>query len=339
MCAWTAECDAAFHEIKQRVVNNPKLYFIDYSLPIFIRCDASKQGCGAELFQVVDGFDRPICFISKTFNETEQRWSVLEQELFSAVWAVKRWSCMLEGHHFTILTDHKNILQLAKAEAPKVVRWRLLLMAFDFDIIHVPGVDPKHMVADCLSRLHGPPPRSKLSANALTRSQAAAQAVTARRSESSSANDSDPLDGMELVEPLEGGSPVRGLPTDMVLGEIRRDRSKRLPSGNDSAEMDTQANGHGWCLGRGAQAELMPVGTYTDCAQHKGGMDGLLTEPKTTLVEAVSDPWGGTGPSSKGGSNLTRSQEPRMRGGRLSSRSRLIKRVQRQNAVKLTQRL
>ena len=128
---WTAECDAAFHEIKQRVVNNPKLYFIDYDLPIFIRCDASKQGCGAELFQVVDGFDRPVCFISKTFNETEQRWSVLEQELFSAVWAVKKWSSMLEGHHFTILTDHKNILQLAKAEAPKVVRWRLLLMAFD----------------------------------------------------------------------------------------------------------------------------------------------------------------------------------------------------------------
>ena len=46
---WTDECQKAFDEIKKRIVNNPKLYFLDYSL------DASKSGCGGQLFQVVDG--------------------------------------------------------------------------------------------------------------------------------------------------------------------------------------------------------------------------------------------------------------------------------------------
>ena len=58
---------------------------------------------------------------------------------------------MLEGHHFTIQTDHLNILQLHKSEVPKVIRWRLALQQFDYDIIHVEGAGAKHAVADALS--------------------------------------------------------------------------------------------------------------------------------------------------------------------------------------------
>lgn len=171
---WTIDCQRAFDLVKARIIAHPKLYFIDYSKPIFIRTDASKVGCGAQLFQVVDGQERPISFISRTFTPAEQKWSTLEQELFAAVWAVKKWRSMLEGQHFCIQTDHKNILHLASAEAAKVVRWRLAMQNFDYEVIHVPGVDAKHMVADCLSRLHGPVPNGQLSANAMTRSQSAA---------------------------------------------------------------------------------------------------------------------------------------------------------------------
>ena len=169
---WGPEQEWAFEECKRRVAANPKLFFLDYDKPIFIRCDASKVGAGAQLFQVVKGREQAVAFISKAFSATEQNWSTLEQELYAAVWAVKRWRQLLEGHRFTIQTDHRNILQLHKSEVPKVIRWRLALQQFDYDIIHVEGASARHAVADALSRLHGPPPRKlkRISLNAITRS-------------------------------------------------------------------------------------------------------------------------------------------------------------------------
>ena len=106
-----------FEKILQRIEENEKLFFLDYNLPIYIRCDASKLGCGAQLFQVLGGSERTVAYLSKTFTSAEQKWSVLEQELFAAFWAMKKWTSRLLGHEFTVLTDHRNILQLNKAEA------------------------------------------------------------------------------------------------------------------------------------------------------------------------------------------------------------------------------
>lgn len=154
---WNDGCQAAFDEVKTRIVQRQKLYFLDYDRPIYLRCDASKIGCGAMLFQVVEpGVERPVAFASKAFSETETRWSVLEQELFAAFWAMKRWSWMLLGHPFTVLTDHRNILQLSKSVVPKIVRWRLQMQEFHYTIQHVPGASERHAVVDCISRLHGP---------------------------------------------------------------------------------------------------------------------------------------------------------------------------------------
>ena len=165
---WTDECEQCFEDIKKRIMANQKLYWLDYDLPIFIRCDASKLGVGAQLFQLVDGKERTVSFISKTFSPAEANWSTLEQELFAAVWATKQWMSYLEGAHFTIQTDHENILQLHKSVAAKVVRWRLAMSMFSYNIVHVEGRDSRHAVADCLSRLHGPAYTRVLSTVAMT---------------------------------------------------------------------------------------------------------------------------------------------------------------------------
>jgi hypothetical protein len=175
---WTAECDANFEQIKSQIAAQVKLYFVDYEVSIFLRCDASKIGCGAQLFQIVNGHERTNAFASKTFTEAEQRWSTIEQETFAAFWAMKRWESMLLGHKFSVLTDHHNILQLAKSDVPKLIRWRLQMQQFDYDVIHVAGADEKHAIADCLSRLHGPPrgvhAARKVTVAAVTRSAAKA---------------------------------------------------------------------------------------------------------------------------------------------------------------------
>ena len=170
---WTDACQQAFESIKESIMKNQKLYWLDYAKKIYFRCDASKIGCGAQLFQHEEnGRELPVAYISHTFSQAEQNWSTLEQELFAAVWSTKTWMSQLEGAHFTILTDHKNILQLQKSTAPKVIRWRLAMQQFSYEIVHVAGADSKHAVADCLSRLHGPAKGGTLSTAAMTRSKA-----------------------------------------------------------------------------------------------------------------------------------------------------------------------
>ena len=48
---WTDEQQRAFESIVQSIMENQKLYWLDYEKKIYFRCDASKIGCGAQLFQ------------------------------------------------------------------------------------------------------------------------------------------------------------------------------------------------------------------------------------------------------------------------------------------------
>ncbi|KAG9393907.1 Zinc knuckle [Carpediemonas membranifera] len=109
--------------------------------------DASDVGCGAVLLQ--DG--QPIAFMSHAFSAVQTRWSTTEQEAYAIILAVQRWRKFLSWTHFTIRTDHRNLLFMAKSINPKVRRWYDQLADLDFTIRHVPGVD--NGAADGLSRV------------------------------------------------------------------------------------------------------------------------------------------------------------------------------------------
>ena len=99
---WEEPQELDFAQVKEAIVRQQKLYFLDYSQPIYVRCDASQVGCGTQFFQVVEGIERSVAFASQSFTDAEQRWSVLERELYSAAWSAKRWRQHLEGAAFTI---------------------------------------------------------------------------------------------------------------------------------------------------------------------------------------------------------------------------------------------
>ena len=84
---WTTVQQEAFDEILESIGKVQMLEFIDYNAPIQIRTDASQTGCGAVLFQTLDGKEKPVAFLSKTFSPAESRWSTIEQETFAVFYA------------------------------------------------------------------------------------------------------------------------------------------------------------------------------------------------------------------------------------------------------------
>jgi hypothetical protein len=103
------------------------------------------------LVQAQPSGEVPIGFFSKKFTETAQRWSTIEKECFALFAAVIFFQSYLLGRLFFIRTDHKNLVHMHSSAVPKVIRWRLRLLEFNFIVLHIPGVD--NVVADTLSRV------------------------------------------------------------------------------------------------------------------------------------------------------------------------------------------
>ena len=148
---WTPETDAAWENIKHAVHSCPKLFFIDEFSNIHVYTDASDYGIGGYVMQIVDGKEVPIAFISKTLTESQRKWSTPQKEAFAIYYTLCKMEHLLLDRHFTIHTDHKNLTYVNDSVNAMVVRWKLYLQEYSFDILHVKGVD--NIVADNFSRL------------------------------------------------------------------------------------------------------------------------------------------------------------------------------------------
>jgi hypothetical protein len=135
---WTDEAARAFEQIKEDVNNVPTFYFIHEEAPVCLLTDASDYGIGAYLFQLIDGQEQPVMFMSKSLSSTEIKWSTIDKEAYAIVYALFTFDHLLRDVPFTLKTDHKNLTYLKDSRSPRVNRWRLDIQEYDFHIKHVP---------------------------------------------------------------------------------------------------------------------------------------------------------------------------------------------------------
>ncbi|GKT15287.1 gag-pol polyprotein [Aduncisulcus paluster] len=152
--AWGTEQDRALEAVKEHLLDGKCLAPIKDEGELILYTDASSIAVGGVLMQVQEGIEAPICFLSKKLTEVQQRWTVGEQEAWGVVYSVLQCASYLRGRHFTLKTDHRNLVYVQKTPNAKTTRWRLRLEEFDFDIQHIPGTS--NILADALSRLKSP---------------------------------------------------------------------------------------------------------------------------------------------------------------------------------------
>lgn len=150
---WTPEAQKAFEKLKANLTSAPVLVHPDFSLPFYIQCDACITGVGGVLYQVIDGGEHPIAFMSKKLNAAQRNYSITELECLAAVLCIKKFRCYVEGMRFTVITDHASLkwLMSQKDLAGRLARWSLKLQGYDFTIEHRKG--SANVVPDALSRI------------------------------------------------------------------------------------------------------------------------------------------------------------------------------------------
>ena len=127
----------------------------DFNRPFFLNCDTSNISLGSTLYQEDEsGNHRVVSFASRTLNQCEKNYNVMEKELLSVVFACGKFRTYILGYPVTVRTDHKSIsfLRRCKLSHGRLTRWVLALQEYDLQWEYVPG--SKNVVADVWSRVN-----------------------------------------------------------------------------------------------------------------------------------------------------------------------------------------
>jgi hypothetical protein len=152
---WGPGQQKAFQDIKAQLASPPTLALYSPDAPTKICADASAYGLGAVILQQMDGsLWKPIAFASCSMTQ-ERRYSQIEKEALALVWACEKFADYVIGMSFVLETDHKPLVPLLgkmnlDSLPPRILRFRIRLMRFQYAIYHVPG--KLLYTADTLSR-------------------------------------------------------------------------------------------------------------------------------------------------------------------------------------------
>ena len=107
------------YTLKHKLVSPPALISIDYSEaagPIIFAVDASLEGWGATLMQVIDGKRHPARYESGTWSPQEKVYDATKRECRGVLKALKKVRHWLYGVHFILETDANVLVVTAVAE-------------------------------------------------------------------------------------------------------------------------------------------------------------------------------------------------------------------------------
>ena len=152
--SWDARREQAFSRLKDALCSAAGLHLPDMNRRFEVSTDDSGLGCVLSQ-RSDDGKDRPVCFASKAFSDSERNWHIRDKEVFALIFAVRKFRAYLLGKPFQWFTDHYGLQWLRNTKDPRgrYARWIEELEEFQFTTQFRKGVD--NCPADALSRMYG----------------------------------------------------------------------------------------------------------------------------------------------------------------------------------------
>ena len=152
---WDKSQEKAYAKIKEKLSEPTILTLYDPKAATKISADTSSFGLGAVLLQKDESSWKPVAYASRSLTETEKRYAQIEKEALAITWACEKFSNYILGKKIQLETDHKPLVPLLGAKdlhslPPRVLRFRLRLNRFHYEIAYVPG--KLLTTADTLSR-------------------------------------------------------------------------------------------------------------------------------------------------------------------------------------------
>lgn len=152
---WCPLAETAFQTAKDRLCNATLLHHPVPNAKIVLATDASGIAVGASLEQEVGVERQPLAFFSRKLRPAEKKYSTFDRELLAVYLAIKHFRYFLEGRPFTIVTDHKPLVNAfdsnSERSSPRQARHMSFIAEFSTDFRYRKG--DLNVVPDALSRM------------------------------------------------------------------------------------------------------------------------------------------------------------------------------------------
>ncbi|XP_015955836.1 uncharacterized protein LOC107480200 [Arachis duranensis] len=129
---WTEECEKAFGELKTILSTPPVLQKPEVGKPLYLYLSVSNYSISSALVTEAGKIQRPVYFVSRVMQSTEQKYPKIEQLALALVITARRLRPYFQSHTIIVRTNQPLRWILTKPElAGRMIKWSIELSEFD----------------------------------------------------------------------------------------------------------------------------------------------------------------------------------------------------------------
>jgi hypothetical protein len=159
---WSNECEEAFGQLKEYLVNPPLLSSPEEGEILYLYLAVSPSAVSSVLIREESGVQKPVYFTSKALHGAEERYLRIEKLAFALVTSAQRLRPYFQLHAIRVLTEYplKKILQKPDLSG-RLVNWAMEIGEFDLEFFPRPTIKAQ-VLADFIAEFSNLPKSEEL---------------------------------------------------------------------------------------------------------------------------------------------------------------------------------